>query len=142
MGIVRLLIILILLLLNFLAAIYLETRMANNYALELFLIVLGLIIAAIMLIGIIFDTKWAWALTTIFFAASLANAVFLYISVRSFLVFAGLLFVNLLGLLVAVVSIREDADFMAETSHFPLDTYEEEPEVVYRTRKKAKKKKK
>ena len=142
MGTIRLITISILLLLNFLAAIYLETKMHNNFGLEIFLIILGVIVSLVVIFGMSFGTRWAWPLATILFSASLANAVFLYLSVKGFLVFSGMLFVCLLGLLISVVSIREDDDFMSETSDLPVETYEEEPEIVYDAKKAKKKKKK
>ena len=133
MGAIRLIIVMVLLLFDFLGALFLEARMANYYTLELVLVVLGLIIAAGILLGLLFEARWAWPLSTIFFAASLANAVFLYFNVRSFLVFSGLLFFNLLGLVLSVISIKEDDDFSAETTDaLPADLNDDEPKsVVY-----------
>lgn len=133
MGALRLIIVMVLLLFNFLGALFLEARMASYYTLELVLVVLGLIIAAGILLGLLFEARWTWPLSTIFFAASLANAVFLYFNVRSFLVFSGLLFFNLLGLVLSVISIKEDDDFSAETTDaLPADLNDDEPKsVVY-----------
>lgn len=142
MGIVRILTILFALFMNFVGAIYLETRMTNNFTLELVLIVIGILVSIIMLLGLAFESKWSWPLATIIFSASLANSVFLYFSVNTFLVFGGLLFFNLLGLVISVVSIPEKDDFDSETSDsFPVDSYDEEPKsVVYKSTTKKKKK--
>lgn len=144
MGAIRLIIVMVLLLFSFIGALFLEARMANYFTLELVLVVLGLIIAAGMLLGLLFEARWAWPLSTIFFAASLANAVFLYFNVRSFLVFSGLLFFNLLGLVLSVISIKEDDDFSAETTDaLPADIADDEPKsVVYPSSEEAEEPKK
>ena len=133
MGALRLIIVLVLLLFNFIGALFLETRMTQYFSLELVLMILGFIVMAGILLGLVFEARWAWPLSTIFFAASLANAVFLYFNVRSFLVFSGLLFFNLLGLVLSVISIKEEDDFSAETTDaLPADIADDEPKsVVY-----------
>lgn len=136
MGAIRLIIVLALLLLNFVGALFLETRMAQYYNLELVLMIIGLIVMAGILLGLVFEARWAWPLSTIFFAASLANSVFLYFNVRSFLVFSGLLLFNLLGLVLSVVSIKEEDDFSEETTDsMPAELVDnEEPKsVVYKS---------
>ncbi|MEM4263443.1 MAG: hypothetical protein QW666_00925 [Candidatus Woesearchaeota archaeon] len=136
MGAIRLIIVLVLLLLNFIGAIFLETRMTQYFHLELVLMILGFILMAGILLGLVFEARWAWPLSTIFFAASLANAVFLYFNVKSFLVFSGLLFFNLIGLVLSVVSIKEEDDFSEETADStPAEVVEnEEPKsVVYKS---------
>jgi len=150
MGIVRTIAIIALLFLNFLGAIYLETKLTNYFTLELVFIVIGLILALGMILGLGLELKWGWPLATIAFSLYSANAVFLYVLTRSFLVFALMLFFNTIGLLISVISIREEDDFTEED--FALDAYDldDEPHsIMYdtkttkkTTKKKSKKKKK
>lgn len=146
MGAIKFITIVLLLMMNFAGAMFLETRMQSSYTLELVFILIGLMLAAGLLLGMIFDAGWAWPFGAIFFAASLANAVFLYFNVRSFLVFSGLLFFNLLGLVISVISIKEE-DFSSETTDaIPEEVHSEkysepEPTVEYKEEPKKKKKK-
>ena len=145
MGIIRTIAIIVLLFLNFLGAIFLETKLTTYFTLELVFIVIGLIRALGMILGLGLELNWGWPLATIAFSLYLANAVFLYVHTKSFLVFALMLFFNTIGLLISVISIREEDDFTEED--LPLEPYDfdEEPHsVVYgtSTKKKSKKKKK
>jgi hypothetical protein len=148
MGIVRTITIIALLFLNFLGAIYLETKLSTYFTLELVFIVIGLILALGLILGLGLELNWGWPLSTIAFSLYLANTVFLYVLTRSFLVFALMLFFNTIALLMSVISIKED-DFTEED--YPLETYDfdDEPHsIVYeakttkKTKKKSKKKKK
>ncbi len=148
MGIVRTIAIIVLLFLNFLGAIFLETKLTTYFTLELVFIVIGLILALGMMLGLGLELKWGWPLATIAFSLYLANTVFLYVHTKSFLVFALMLFFNTIGLLISVISIREDDDFTEED--LPLEPYDFDKEphsIVYdtktekkTTRKKPKKK--
>ena len=150
MGIVRTIAIIALLFLNFLGAIYLETKLTNFFTLELVFIVIGLILALGMILGLGLELKWGWPLATIAFSLYLGNTIFLYVLTKSFLVFALMLFFNTIGILISVISIREEDDFTEED--FSLDKYDfdDEPHsIVYNaktakktTKKKSKKKKK
>ena len=112
--------------LNILGALFLETKMAAFTA-ELVIIIIGVILSVIVLIGIGTDSKWAWPLSTVFFALSLANLIFLLVSTRAFGTFTVLLLLNVIGLLISVLSIKEEQEFDTDTS--PLETYETEPEL-------------
>ena len=151
MGIARTVAVIILLSLNFLGAIFLETKLKTNFTLELVFIVIGLIIAFGVILGLGLELKWAWPLSTIMFSLYLANTVFLYMNQKAFMTFGLMLFFNTIGLLVSVISIGEDDDFTEED--YPLETYDfdkDEPHsIVYDTKaskstakKKSKKKKK
>lgn len=124
--------------LNILGAIFLETKMTALFAAELAIILIAIILSAIVLIGIATETKWAWPVATLFFALSLANLVFLLLATRAFGTFAFLLLVNVVGLLVSVLSIKEADEFEEPV---PLETYspETEQEVVYEGAPRAKK---
>jgi len=146
MGIARTIIIIMLLFLNFLGAIFLETKLKANFTLELVFIVIGLIFALGIILGLGLELKWGWPLATIAFSLYLANTLFLYMHVKAFLTFALMLFFNTMGLLISVVSIKEEDDFTEE--NYPVETYDfDEPHsVVYNVKpksaKKTKKKKK
>ena len=145
MGIARTIAIILLIFLNFLGAIFLETKLKTNFTLELVFIVIGLIIAFGVILGLGMNLKWAWPLTTIMFSLYLANTVFLYLNQKAVITFGLMLFFNTIGLLISVISISEDDDFTEEDA--PLETYDfddEQHSVIYDTKaeKKAVKKKK
>jgi hypothetical protein len=150
MGIIRTITIIALLFLNFLGAIYLETKLSTYFTLELVFIVIGLILALGLILGLGLELKWGWPITTIAFSLYLANTVFLYVLTRSFLVFALMLFFNTIGLLMSVISIKEDDDFTEEDQSLETYDFDDEPHsLVYDTKttkktskKKSKKKKK
>ncbi|MBW2985970.1 hypothetical protein KY333_01235 [Candidatus Woesearchaeota archaeon] len=155
MGLIRTITIILLIFLNFLGAMFIETKLQTNFTLELVFIVVGLILAFGVIIGIGLNLKWAWPMATIMFALFLANAVFLYVNQKAFLTFVLMMFFNTIGLLISVVSIEEEDDFTEE--QHPVETYDfdEEPHsFVYdvstapkktakkKAKKKSKKKKK
>jgi hypothetical protein len=148
MGLARTIAILLLIFLNFLGVLFLETKLKTNFTLELVFIVIGLIIAFGVILGLGLKLKWGWPLAAIMFSLYLANTVFLYWNIKAFLTFGLLLFFNTIGLLIAVVSIQEDDDFVEES--YPVETYDfdEEPHsIAYdvkpkATKKQSKKKKK
>ena len=149
MGIARTITIIVLLFINFLGAIFIETKLTNYYMPELAFIVIGLILAMGVILGLGLELKWGWQISTIAFSLYLANTVFLYVASKQFLVFAIMLFFNTIGLLISVISIQEKDDFTEEEA--PLETYEfgDEPHTVryntpeeIKTAKKSQKKKK
>jgi len=147
MGLIRTITIILLIFLNFLGAMFIETKLQTNFTLELVFIVVGLILAFGVIIGIGLNLRWAWPMATIMFALFLANAVFLYLNQHAFLTFALMMFFNTIGLLISVVSIEEEDDFTEE--NYPIETYDfdEEPhsfvyDVKAETKKAPKKKKK
>jgi hypothetical protein len=149
MGLIRTITIILLIFLNFLGAMFIETKLQTSFTLELMFIVVGLILAFGVIIGIGLNLRWAWPMATIMFALFLANAVFLYINQRAFLTFVLMMFFNTIGLLISVVSIEEEDDFTEEQQ--PVETYDfdEKPHsMVYdvsasvKKKKKSKKKKK
>ena len=127
------------LVLNILGALFLEMKM-TAFTAELVIIVIALILSMIALIGIGTEADWGWSFSTIFFALSLANIVYLLISTRAFGTFTVLLLIYVIGLLVSVLSIKEREEFAAEA--VPLEKYEPEPEVIYETKRKKPSKKK
>lgn len=136
MGLIRTITIILLIFLNFLGAMFIETKLKTNFTLELVFIVIGLIIAFGVIIGIGMNLNWAWPMSTIMFSLFLANAVFLYLNQKAFLTFALMMFFNTVGLLIAVISIEEEDDFTEE--NYPLETYDfdDEPHsIVYETEK-------
>lgn len=149
MGMGRLFFILGLLVLNFVGTIFLESRLQQYAVLELVIIVVGILLSILAIVGIATEVKWAWPFATILFALSLANVVFLHVNINAFLTFVILLFVNVFGLLVSVLSIEDDSDMVelsedTTTSSVPLETYSlaSEPTVTYKTGGKPVKSKK
>ena len=144
MGLERIIAVLVFLVLNFVLAILLESKLTSSFTFELVFIVIGIILSIAMLLGMSFETNWAWPLATILFSAFLANAVFLYIGTDAFVGFTGLVLVNVLGLLMSVLSIRDHDPFMPGAA--PLENYDSLPDVniQYQASKvrKTKKKKK
>ena len=141
MGAFRVFVILMLLALNFVGAVFLETKMANFFSLELIIIIIGFVITLIAIAGLAFETSWAWPLTTILFAAALANTLFLYFNIHAILTFAGMTLFNTMGLLISIVSIKEPEDFTSDSA--PLETYyPPEDAVKVETKKKPAKKRK
>ncbi len=149
MGFGRLLIIMGVLVLNFIGAIFLETKMTEYAALELVIIVVAILLSVIALIGIAAESRWSWAFVTILFALMLANSVFLFVTVGAFVTFVLMLIVNIFGMLVSVLSIEDSGAVMPASvaSEAPaVETYTEEPpaQVTYkapRTRKARKRRK-
>jgi hypothetical protein len=126
MGAGKLLTTLVILVLNFVLAIFVETKLKAFFTLELVFVVLGMLLALILLFGIATGSRWAWPFGTIFFSLSLANAVFLFWNSGAWLSFVLLLLFNVFGLLMAVLSIGEREDEGLEMPQEPLQTYEEE----------------
>jgi len=142
MGFGRLLFVMALLALNLVGMIFLESRMERYVALELVIIVLGILLGILALMGIAAESRWSWPFATILFSLFLANAVFLYVVVGAFVTFVLMLIVNIFGLLVSVLSI-EDSVVPAPAGSVPagspqVETYnaEEPAEVTYGTGKK------
>jgi hypothetical protein len=153
MGMGRLLTMLVVLVLSFVGAIFLESKMEQYATLELVIIVVGILLSIMALVGIASEARWAWPFTTILFSLSLANLVFLHVNVGAFLTFVLLLLVNIFGMLIAVLSIEDVEQAMSAwnadtTGAAPLETYAVEPEaqVTYKASaakaKKAGRKKK
>ncbi len=149
MGFGRLLLIMGVLVLNFIGAIFLETKMAEYAVLELVIIVVAILLSIIALIGIAAESRWAWPFVTILFALMLANSVFLFVTVGAFVTFVLMLIVNIFGMLVSVLSIEDSGSAMPASvaSEAPaIETYTEETpaQVTYKApkAKKAGKRKK
>ncbi len=149
MGTGRMFAVLAVLVLSFVGAIFLESKMQQYAALELAVIVVALLLSVIALVGIASDSRWAWPFATILFALLLANLLFLHVNVGAFLTFVLLLLVNVFGMLIAILSIEDIAKNFAGwnpgmDAMSPVETYstEEEPEqVTYKTEAKPKAKK-
>ena len=114
MGLGRTIALIIFLVLNFILAIFLESQLKANYAFELVVIVIGILLSIALLLGMSFEALWAWPVATILFSAFLANAVFLYVASSAFIVFTALVLVNTLGLLTSVLSINEPDAYLDE----------------------------
>ncbi len=96
----------ILVALSLFTALILESRMTNGAILQLFVILAGAIFTAAILFGLWIEEPWAYPLAMVFFAASMANLVWLFSSTKVFLTFAFGLLVNVAGLVMALTSIE------------------------------------
>ena len=123
MGIARLIVILAVLVLNFAAAIFLQTKLQTYTNLELAFIILGIIVGIVVLASIGTSAKWAWPVTTLFFSASMANLLFLFLATDAVVIFLAATLVNLIGMMIAVLSITREIPMEQPT---PVETYEVE----------------
>ncbi|MBN1644971.1 hypothetical protein JW851_02960 [Candidatus Woesearchaeota archaeon] len=133
MGAIKVLFMLCLLVLNFIGAFFLFTKLAGGvpYYLEIIYILLALLVSLIYLLGAGFDAKWSGAIGTILFALNLANAVCLYLVISAFLSFVLLVLFNSIGMLTAIFSVSdEDDDF--EPIEEPVETYDVEEKTKKR----------
>ncbi len=108
----------ILLALSLLTALLFETKMSIGNAFELLAIVVGIIIAFGILFSLWIEAEWAYPLAILFFAAATANLLWLHLELKTFLLFAFGLLVNVAGMVVAFASIEN------EQWEEPLETYE------------------
>jgi hypothetical protein len=141
MGFGRLLLVMALLVLNLVGMIFLEGKMEQYAALELVIIVVGILLGILALMGIASEARWSWPFTTILFSLFLANAVFLFVTVGAFVTFVLMVLVDIFGLLVSVLSISDLAPAMqsaAPVGEAPrVEPYTEEPaQVTYGAEKK------
>ncbi len=117
----------ILLGLNLFAALLLETKMPKYYGWEiLFICIIGLVTFAV-LFGLWIDEPWAYPLSSILFALSIANVVWLFHITDTFTTSAFALLINIAGLVICLANIRQQAPVTGS-----LETYE----VSERRRKK------
>lgn len=108
----------ILLGLSLLTALMLESRMTHYFALELVLILIGIILMTGIIFGFWIEEPWAYPLTTILFAAALVNLAWLFFLTKAFLTFAFGLIVNVAGLVLCLVNMERAVELQE------LETYE------------------
>jgi len=107
----------ILLGLSLFTGLVLETRMGTGHAIQLVIILIGIILTAGIIFGLWIDAPWAYPLSTLVFALSLANLVWQFSSTKAFLPFAFGLLVNVAGLVMCIAS-------AGAMSMHELETYE------------------
>ena len=96
----------ILLGLNLFAALMLETKMPKYYGWEILSIcIIGLVTFAV-LFGLWIDEPWAYPLSSILFALSIANVVWLFHVTDTFTTSAFALLINIAGLVICLASIH------------------------------------
>ncbi len=108
----------ILLGLSLFTGLVLETRMGTGYTIQLVIILIGIILTAGIIFGLWMDAEWAYPLSTLVFALSLANLVWQFSATKAFLPFAFGLLVNVAGLVMCIASVGN-----AMSMH-ELETYE------------------
>jgi len=110
----------VLMLTNFLAAMYLETRLAFNSGAESIAMIVGIVIFAAVLLGLFVEAKWSWPLSTIFFSASLGNLSLLYYfgnraGILVLLIYLAGIFFGFIGLMISSLSVgSSEPDAAAE----------------------------
>ncbi len=118
---VKLIITSILLGLSFFVALKLESQMATGYMGELVLIILGLIFMSGIIFGLWIEAEWAYSFGIIFFAAALANLLWLFFTTKIFLTFAFGLLVNVAGLVISLVSIESETPWEEALETYDVD---------------------
>ncbi len=120
---------LILVILNLVFSLRLESRMKFGNNLELIALAILLLLSLIGLISVYFNKRWAWQTMLVAFALNTANQIWQYTAVGGSMTFwTGILF-NVFGMLVALLGMEM---YIPETTE--EDTVEEEP----KKRKKSK----
>ena len=114
----KLFVIIILLGLSMATALLLESKMTTGYMMELVLILISIIFVTGILFGLWIEEPWAYPLSMLLFAASLANIVWLFVETKVFLTFAFGLLVNVAGLVMCIASLSQLEDLKS------LETYE------------------
>lgn len=143
MGTIKVIIAFGLLILNFIGALFLFTKLAGGipFYLEILYVLIALCVSLVYLLGVAFDAKWSGPIGLILFAVNMANAVCLYLLIGAFLTFVLLVLVNALGILLALFSLSdEDDDDDFEPVSEPVETYDVDEDN--KSTKKVKKRKK
>jgi hypothetical protein len=143
----------VLMLTNFLAAMYLETRLAANSGAESIAMIIGIVIFAAVILGLFVDATWSWPLSTIFFSASLGNISLLYYfgdkaGILVLLVYLAAVFFGFIGLMISALSVgSSEPETAAEQPGGQVEPYSDSARVpagtsyVWPKEKKAKKSK-
>ncbi|MBD3361780.1 hypothetical protein GF358_03230 [Candidatus Woesearchaeota archaeon] len=131
-----------LLILNFIGALFLFTKLAGGIPvyLEILYVLAALLVSLVYLLGTGFDAKWAGPIGLILFAVNMANAVCLYLLIGAFLTFVLLILVNAMGILLSLFSLNDEEDDDFEPIAEPVETYDVEAEKP--AKKKSRKRKK
>ena len=121
MGAVGFIVSLVLFGLNLFGTLRLERLLQGHFEVELALIVVLGLLSLVTMIGILLERRWAWSAFTMLFGASLANLIFLFISVGASVTIAATILVSVLGLVLGLLAIDADAD--VPPAPLPLETY-------------------
>ena len=120
----------VLMLTNFLAAMYLETRLAAGSGAESVAMLVGVVLFAAVILGLFVDAKWSWPLSTIFFSASLGNLSLLYYfgnraGLLVLLIYLVGVFFGFIGLMISALSVgsREPDAAEQSTGHEQVEPY-------------------
>ncbi|MBW2969791.1 hypothetical protein KY309_01665 [Candidatus Woesearchaeota archaeon] len=114
---IKFIVTIILLGLSLLTALVLESYLKTGYAVQLVLILIGIILTAGIIFGLWIELEWAYPFTMLFFALALADMVWMFAETKAFLPFAFGLLVNVAGLVLCIASIET-------TALQELETYE------------------
>ena len=96
----------ILMALNILTAISLETQMGTGYLVEIFFILVIIAASTTTLIGAWQEKRWSYPTATILFSASLANTIWLYFATKTITGFAFGVLINSAGVVLSILSIK------------------------------------
>jgi len=114
---IKMIVTVLLLGLSLFTALLLESRMHAGYAIQLVIILIGIILVACALFGLWIEAEWAYPFTLVLFALSLANLVWVFTTTKTFLPFSFGLLINVAGIVMCLASV-------GDYTYQELETYE------------------
>lgn len=91
--------------LSLLTMLILESYLKTGYALQLVLILIGIILTAGIIFALWIEIEWANPITMIFFALALIDIIWLFTATKAFLPFSFGLLVNVAGLVICLAGL-------------------------------------
>ncbi|MBI4450485.1 hypothetical protein HY642_00795 [Candidatus Woesearchaeota archaeon] len=73
---------LVVMIVSLVGTLWLEMTLVRGYKFEMFVMLVGLALGALLLYGIAENRKWAWPMATVYFSAALANLAMVFYSTR------------------------------------------------------------
>ncbi|MBI4146905.1 hypothetical protein HY489_06235 [Candidatus Woesearchaeota archaeon] len=128
------LIVTILLGLSMITALLLETRMKTGAAIELVIIILGILAGALILLGLWIEEPWAYQLSSILFALSLANLIWIHLNTHYLLGVAFGILVNVSGIVMSITDFKKS--YSVETYDDDLRDLKKELEALKKRKKR------
>ena len=104
--------------LSLVSALILETQLTNWAALEIIIILFASLFVTTLLFGLWLDEPWAKPLGMVYFSLMIANLLWMFAFVKTFIPFVFGILVNVSGIVLAIASIeRMEAPVDIETYH-------------------------
>lgn len=113
----------ILIALNVLGTLWLESTLTRYYRFEFAVVVLLLLFGMILITAEMKRLRWAWPMMTIYFALSTLNIAFLFLITSNFLGFALTALITIVGLLRAVSHLDDPEVEELDPIAVKLETY-------------------